>query len=588
MPKLPTYDGSQVETAALPGFRQSSVASAGLFNAGNEGLDQMGRGMQALGQEMVQQQVEQQKLRDMDMVNRAELAFAQQEQDYLSELSKRQGMNAWGATKDTESWAKDRFKEHSGMLENDTQRRAFEARFAERAIRVRGIAMDHENKQQKASYLESRTAQVGQAISDAAADPGKLAESKARIDGVLGDLGKFHGWDAETAKAKRLETTTQLHTQVIQALGMKSPEAAMAYFKEHKDEIDGTRHAELGKALEANERDSKLQTYVDETMGLGLTEAQAIEKARKDHSGKDEDEAVARVKERYGEKDAAKKAADDEVLNPIRTTLGDAIQKGRIIPKAEQDVMLREIRLSNPALYERAAREIHAHNKQLEAEYKAARASAADVPGGKALNWATLKYDMINHPDKWRNVDLSQVLKPMVEAGQLGANHFEEAITVQQNLKKPGKETEYTLLASGDEYLRDRLMGSKVDGKDFAELKPKEQQAIVAQARQAIDPLLTKYQTDKGGKASPEELRGVIDSAFITQKFRKTVFGVRHGAAYDVTTLDTAGAAARAPAVARTSQVPSSVRTKIEAALRKNGEAVTEENILAYFNARPN
>lgn len=584
MPKLPTYDGSQVETAALPGFRQSSVASAGLFNAGNEGLDQMGRGMQALGQEMVQQQVEQQKLRDMDMVNRAELAFAQQEQDYLSELSKRQGMNAWGATKDTESWAKDRFKEHSGMLENDTQRRAFEARFAERAIRVRGIAMDHENKQQKASYLESRTAQVGQAISDAAADPGKLAESKARIDGVLGDLGKFHGWDAETAKAKRLEQTTQLHKQVMQ--GMDETQA-LEYFNANKDEIDGALHHELSKGLKENAKKAEQQHTAEGYKQKGLTRAQALDEARKSFDGKEQDEMFDRINYEYDLEDKLRKASDDEALNPIRTVLGDSLQAGRLIPRKEQDSLLREIRLKNPALYEHATKLIHSQNKQLEAEYKAARASAADVPGGKALNWATLKYDMINHPDKWRNVDLSQVLKPMVEAGQLGASHFEEAITVQQNLKKPGKETEYTLLASGDEYLRDRLMGSKVDGKDFAELKPKEQQAIVAQARQAIDPLLTKYQTDKGGKASPEELRGVIDSAFITQKFRKTVFGVRHGAAYDVTTLDTAGAAARAPAVARTSQVPSSVRTKIEAALRKNGEAVTEENILAYFNARP-
>lgn len=325
MPRLPTYDGPSVQSGQLDGPRQSSVVSPALLNAGNEGLANIGQGLQRFGSELAQREVEKQKVRDMDMVNRAELAYASQEQDFLASLNKRQGINAWGATKDTEAWAKERFAEHSKLLENDTQRKAFEARFGERAMRVRGIAIEWEEKQNKASYLDSRQAQLGQAISEAAADLKQVPQSRAKIDAVIGDLATAQGWDADTIKAERKKFTTSLHEQVIQGL---DPSAAPAYFEQHKDEIDGTKWDSIRKGYQAEERVKTTQTQGDFYEGKlrdgSMSLQQALDEIGQKFEGEQEKELKLELKQRVADSDAARekgqRAAADQAWKIFEST----------------------------------------------------------------------------------------------------------------------------------------------------------------------------------------------------------------------------------------------------------------------------
>ena len=580
MPKIPTYDGSSVDIAALQAPTQSSVVTASLLNAGNAGMEDVGKGLAALGTGLMTREKEQKRLRDADMVNRAEMAFAVQQQDFVTEVSKRKGLAAGTAVADTESWAKDRFTEHSKVLENEEQRQAFEVRFADRAIRTRGMASTHAATEAENSYKESRSAQVGQVVGDAAADPALAGQSRAKIDGIISDLAAHNSWDKDVTASKHMEATTMLHTQVIQTLNGRDPAQAEAYFNEHKAEIDGTKHAELKSTYQDSADVVKAQGYVGNLMNQGLSREAAIAKARADNSGKLEDNIVARIEQQFQEKALAKSDREEKLMGPVNKILGDSLRKGSKISPTQADQMLTDLRVSDPEAYNKASKNIYAHNEMIDQDRRQrANAMKESTVGSKGLNWVMLKYDIINNPSKWQNADMIKEFKPLIESGALSPAAVEEAIGMQVALRDPKKMPQIEMLGTADSYLSDKLEGTIFNGKKFSDLKDGEKKVVVANARAAINPLLTNYQTTVGEKANQQDMQSLIDSAFVSKKVRSTFLGVAHGDFKTKLELDVPGAPGRI------SIVPTAKRAIIINALRKNKEPVTEENIKAYYQA---
>lgn len=419
MPTIPQYQGgSVVDALSAP---QQSGLSGWMF----QGQDLAGMASQALDN-AANFFEDQQKIKDADAVNRAEIEFATSEQDFRAQLQERAGVNAYGVTKDTEKWVQDKYKATMSVLENDRQRKAFEARFAERALRLRGDAMNHESRQTKEAYAESRTAQVNLAISDAAADPTKVAESKLRIDTVLRDVAGIRGWTDEQYQSERMKFTSALHEQVIQTLNRQNPASAKAYFEENKGEIDGTKHNTIMKVYEASDRLTRVQDFADKVSGMTIEQQMA--EARKTFSGEDEKDAILEIKTRYNDKQALIKEDNDKKFNDAWTI---AIDQGRGIKGIDPQVWA----TMDPKDKVSIQRELEHRSDRA---YTLSQRNAGERSTKTDNNvWGGLYQLSVNNPQEFVGLDLRRYMP------WLSSSDFQELTkrqaTVKDGLSKPEK-----------------------------------------------------------------------------------------------------------------------------------------------------
>lgn len=326
MARVPTYDDLQVAAAPLraPGeparvsgdqFTTSARADAAL----GKGLGDAGTGLMAAGAQIAERE-------NADAVLRAETAVKDEYLKYERGVrEKRQGRNAVGVTDDTTKWWDDSVKTAEEKLGNDEQRRMLRIRLAgtrqSSLHSISGFEAEHRQK----SYLESEDAALAADIGLAAANPNAdtVAKARASIMGSTARVGQTLGWDEAKLAGERMKRTTKLHQEVFNYL-LNSKEdymAAKAYFDANKGEIDGTQHDVFSKALREGGKDVLAQNFRDEVLQAGMTEAQAVEEARKRFSGPQEEHVVARIKQYFGEKkEAIRGPVNEDIMGgKIRT-----------------------------------------------------------------------------------------------------------------------------------------------------------------------------------------------------------------------------------------------------------------------------
>lgn len=319
--RVPTYDQPQVAPRALPGVRESSVASPALFGVVGQQQTDLAKNLGAAGSILAAASQKMQDREDADMVFRAETAAKDDYLKYAETVRERRGQNAWGATKDTEKWFADQEKVHSEKLGNDNQRRLFGHTFTRLRLSALDFASRHEAEERRKSLEESAQASVVGSINLAAAEA-----SNGKIDNVptiKDDISKrvqvlsgLNGWDPERARVEESKLLTSMHKQVLQQLAISNPTGAKEYYKTYKDEIDGSERDGIEKIVKEGTLREVTQTAVDDIMLKGLPLRESLALARDKFSGEEEDEIARRVKERFSETEAAinlgqKKAADE-------------------------------------------------------------------------------------------------------------------------------------------------------------------------------------------------------------------------------------------------------------------------------------
>lgn len=329
MPTVPTYSTAQVEERALPGVRQSSVASPSLF-AGNAGqLQQVGQGLSNLGEGVENVARQMQERENADMIFRAETALKDDYLKFEQQVRQRKGVAAWGVLPDTEKFFADQGKVHSEMLQNDTQRRLFGQTLARMRVSAMGAAAEYESGERRRSMEESAKASITSSINLAAANapamvptPGKTTMTKDAegndvpvvevgrdpINGIKQDILKrvqvmsdLNGWAPERREAEEQLHLTNLHKQVIQNLVDKNPAGARAYYNANKAEINGAEHDSIDKVLRVGGLRETAQGFADTAVSSGMSQANALAEARKKYSGEEEVAVVQEVNARYGE-----------------------------------------------------------------------------------------------------------------------------------------------------------------------------------------------------------------------------------------------------------------------------------------------
>lgn len=245
------------------------------------------------------------------------------------------------------------------------------------------------------------------------------------------------GLPKPAADALRINSLSRFHGLVAtQALANKDIAYAKQYIKDNDSEIVDPK---VRTALHENLLRAEKEVEVDKQFVAieNLPESQALRVI----SRIPDKEVRAGLKSRYSDVLAAKKAEEDDALNPTRTLLGDADSQQRMISRKEQESVLTPLRSYNPQLYDKAASEIYAHNEKVRADQDQARRRADELSsGGSDAVWYALKTD----PAMLRATDL-MALK---DKRQLSDKHFKNLVEDQQALiGKSRSEKENTILS---------------------------------------------------------------------------------------------------------------------------------------------
>jgi hypothetical protein len=357
MPRVETYNTPQVEQRALPGARQSSVASPALFGAAAEQQEQMGKSMLVAGTGVANAANVMQERENADMIFRAETTLKDDYLKYDRSARGRRGQQAWGVTAETEEWFGEQEKQHTKILENDKQRYLFKQSLTKLGERRRSI-----EESANASIVSSINTAAASAAEWYSTPPGETGSTPSQatvttvgpdgtpevavkgvevtarrdpITGIKSDilkrvqvLSQLNGWSPERKEYEEAKHVTNLHKQVLQVLADKDPSAAREYFDVNKAEINGSEHDNINKVLKIGETRGVAQAWVDKLDGA-QEERFALEAARIEFKDKPEmrDAVITEVKIRFNEKRQLREGMQKDAADQAWKIASDAGMK---------------------------------------------------------------------------------------------------------------------------------------------------------------------------------------------------------------------------------------------------------------------
>jgi hypothetical protein len=496
-------------------------------------------------------------------------------------------------------------KDILGTLGNDRQKQAFTQYTGQLTNHYRTQLGSHVLQQQKQFEQDTDTETLNGAYRTAGmlyGDANEVGISRAKVDSVIEKTISRSGLDAtkdkdmiEGIKAKML---SPLHAAVMSGFLKNDPSKAEAYYNDHSAEMTLQAKVQYQDAIGTAAAEQRGTGKVQEIIGAMGNDwvLRDIDRQLADHfKGKPQDLKAARAELRYQDalRDDSVKLEEKKYLGPVNGLVGDALNAGRAISKQEIAQYVKPILAQNPDLYRKASDMVDKHNDEIRREGFEAQSRArslAESSPDKALNFVALKADMVRNPNKYKTADMAIVLSEPVRNGKLSASQAVQLGDLQLQLMKPEKQAEMATLVSADDHLDMRLSGVVVDGKKFLELPKVKQQEIKNQARAAAEPLLQAYQLQSGGKADKVEVQGVIDTLFTNKTYRNTFLGIPHGEQYKEGQFAPESASERLSEVAVSKAVkaiPPMMRSRISAALTKNGITPTDSVVLDYYNNRP-
>jgi hypothetical protein len=356
--RVPEYEATQVEQRALPGARQSSIASPSLFGAAADQRMEVGKGLLNAGTGIANAAAVIQERENADMIFRAETALKDDYLKYEQSVRERRGQNAWGVTRETEDWFGEQAKRHSETLENDKQRYLFGQSLTKLRQSAMGSMASYESSERKRSIEESANASIVGSINMAAAGaaewylrpPGQMTSAEppravttigpdgtpvstastvevtATRDPMVGlksdivkrvqVLANLNGWSPERKDFEEAKHLTNLHKQVLQVLADKDPAVAREYFDANKAEINGSEYDTINKVLKIGETRGTAQAWVDR-LDPAQDEGLALQAARIEFADKPElrDAVIAETKNRFHERRQLREAGQRDAAD---------------------------------------------------------------------------------------------------------------------------------------------------------------------------------------------------------------------------------------------------------------------------------
>lgn len=570
MPTVPKYQ-QQTELRGLPSVQQQGIASPELLGAGARQTQEAGNAMLRAGTGLANIAADMQQREDADMVFQAEAAFRESLIGFEQEAMTRTGNKAWGITKDVDKWFQDSGAKYAEGLTNDRQRAIFNQQVGK--MRLQGLeSFSKFESQQRVKSLEQSTNATLETLVNSAATTAQMMNSNDFVagqpqfddngnpvpsslsalqsmkqDGLrrLEFYAKDTGEDSSVTDLKKQLYTSKFHKQVIQARIDADPSSAKAYYEANKEEIAGAERLKLEDLVRTGEFKVKAQTFADGALNDGLTEVDAIRKARESFQGQDEDLVVTEVKARFGELNQARESDQRQAADEAY----DVFAKTGRLSSIPADVLNRMDGKTKLAL----------------------KKEARSLAEGRPIKtddgvYYSLYQEAVNDPTSFAKRDLRQYFD------KLSPGDRQEMIKLQGKVQQPD---ELKDLRTYDQQLTLRYRDLGWDNKDTKQK---------AQFERAANDAIAAEQEARG-KLSFKEREKVLDRLLIqgadgwASRGRKLfeVQGTENEADF------MKGLDPEKKTSAFIQKIPASERVQIERALKASGIQVTDQSILDLY-----
>lgn len=299
MPKIPT-----LQTAQRPNLQSvGPTATPGPDRAG-DALQDIGKSVQGFAKAVRKKQDRDNLYMVEDSVNILSASSRDLETRYSEKKSGDVAKNSEFFEDEMERFDDEATRVGEG-LKNEEQIAMFNRRIAVARLHHGGKLTTH-----IASETDTFHGQVYVATQESNVD---MATSNVMNPAIV-DMAVLNAGQSATAEADRLgyedptlrhmfikNAGSIIHVETInEMLDSKNPKAAKEWYGQHKKEINGKEHGAIEKLLASEGMRERTQEAVEEWV-LTKTRTEAKEAARNKFDGADEDMAIKRIDERYGE-----------------------------------------------------------------------------------------------------------------------------------------------------------------------------------------------------------------------------------------------------------------------------------------------
>lgn len=492
------------------------------------------------------------------------------------------GVNAKGYAERVGQWWKDAAETYGKDL-NPIAKRLVSRNLMQAQVSALDGASRHENQELDRSRAEALDGSLQAEISrGAAGGPTTAAGSVGVIQNNLREFAASTGKPAEWVAAQEMKYTTALHANVIAGLVQTDPAKAQEYFTANKGQIDGTRHDELGKVINAtsavNDGDKAAGAVWQSIGPKGYNDPVALDKmeaALREQFPNDptrRQHAIQSLRERA----AAHNAAQAETNAGNTNAVYAALDSGRPIAQV----------MRSPEWLALPATEQHKITLQRENE-AAARSSRAAAEESRAFTAEQRKerkllldnadaYLTASDPDK-----LARMTRPQVEAlrSTFGFEGVQHLLSRFDALQKPGAIAEARMDKQDFEHIAETM------GLDPFNAKTPEKKKALGELQFRVEQLINIAQQQKKQALTRDEKMALMQGELARQV---TVNPGWFGFSRDVPVIQLS------PDDARRVVVPAAEKAKISDALKtmyaqdpKNPDyAPTEDNVRRLYLAR--
>lgn len=537
MPRIPVYEQQTVAPNQLPDVQQSAAgASPGAFGA-NQGAQ-----LQQIG-DIIQKRAEQlQRKEDEDLVNQAVVAFEDDQRKFLNDpdagLLQKRGGNALGASTTASKWFDDAAPRYNKNLKTDRQRALFDQQYQRSRLSAMQVVSRFEAQERKASYISSANARAASAIEQASLyyqQPDVVARSKEDMAAAVEAVAQSEGYTPEIKQQAMLDATSTFHQRQIDARIEADPGEAKKYYLQNKEEISARDRAAIESRLETSNLRAQGQYQSDNILRMGLSEGDALARAReiKDHELRDE--VTRRVELRYADDRRILKQNQDQALEKAYNLFlgGTSVSKMPERLWSSLDMQGKQALIN----LERSGGEV---KTDVKAWYELEQLRTEDPEAFKNLNLTT-------YADRISTTDLKSL---MTEQSKAPDQQEIDSLKTKTDMVKQAMTS--VGLDYGD-LTKDGAAGD--NSRSF---------------QQYIDAQYQQFQTEKKRKPSGAELQQILDQATI-KVVKEKKFWFNESIRFDQLRQEDLG------------DVPVQLADELAAALQSTGEEVTVKNIQKLY-----
>lgn len=241
MARVPIVSGPQGITQAQNGGYLPQVDAGATGRAVGQALDRVAGNLDKIAERDAQDLA----WRTQASINTAWVEWNAKE----SEASR--GVNAKGYAGRVQQWWKDAAETYGKDLD-PMAKRLVSRNLMQAQVSAFDGASRHENQELDRSRAEALDGSLqGEVSRGAAGGPAAAAGAVGVIQTNLRQFAASTGKPPEWVAAQEMRYTTALHASVIAGLVQSDPAKAQEYFTANKGQIDGARHDEIGKTINA-------------------------------------------------------------------------------------------------------------------------------------------------------------------------------------------------------------------------------------------------------------------------------------------------------------------------------------------------